>query len=377
MCLKKINLLDMNKEQLEKFLCQLGEKSFRVHQLMRWIYRDYCNNFNYMTDLSKSLRMKLNRIAEIRAPIIKKERLSLDGTIKWSMQVVDNQEIETVYIPERTRSTLCVSSQIGCAMGCNFCGTAQQGFSRNLRVSEIVGQIWKISRFIALGENINMKNSLPITHVVFMGMGEPLLNLINVISSIKIILDKFGFGVSKKHVVISTVGIVPAIDKLKKMFFDISLAISLHAPNDVIRNKIMPINKKYNIGNLLGAVRRYLIGSKANYGQVTIEYVLLKYVNDDVSHAHQLAQQLKNIPCKINLIPWNFIPNVNYMCSSDIRVNAFLQVLLKYGIFTIVRKTRGADIEAACGQLTGIVNNRMKKYCNMIDHVHSNIVDIF
>lgn len=371
---KKFNLFDMNKEELEKFFVnKLGEKYFRAHQVMRWIYHDYCSNINNMTDLSKSLRTKLSQIAEIQAPIITKEQLSLDGTIKWSMRV-DTQEIETVYIPGNIRSTLCISSQVGCAVGCSFCGTAQQGFNRNLRVSEIIGQVWRIARFIALNNNIKIKNGYPITHVVFMGMGEPLLNLMNVVSSIKIMLDNFGFGLSKKHVVISTAGIVPSIDKLKKML-DISLAISLHAPNDVIRNKIMPINQKYNISSLLGAVRRYLIGSKANCGKVTIEYVLLKYINDDVSHAHQLAQQLKNIPCKINLIPWNSIPHINYVCSSSIRIYSFLQVLLQYGIFAIVRKVKGVDIDAACGQLTGIVNNR-SRYCNMINHVNSNVIDI-
>lgn len=357
MLLKKINLLDMNKENLEDFCLKLGEKSFRAHQLMRWIYHYYCDNFYYMTDLHISLRRKLCQISEIKAPVIIKEQLSSDGTIKWSMRV-DDQEIETVYIPENIRATLCISSQVGCALKCGFCGTAQQGFNRNLRVSEIIGQVWRASRYILKNKNFNMKNCIPITHVVFMGMGEPLLNLVNVVSAVKIILDNFGFGLSKHHVIISTVGIVPSIDKLKNMI-DISLAVSLHAPNDVIRNKIMPINYKYNIHDLLESVRRYLSGSKANRGKVTIEYVLLQYINDDVSHAYQLVERLKNIPCKINLIPWNSIPNVDYMCSSNARMYSFLRVLLKNGIFAIIRKMRGSDINAACGQLTGIVNNRI------------------
>lgn len=357
MLLKKINLLDMNKEELEKFFFRLNEKTFRAQQLMKWIYHHYCNNFNYMTDLSESLRTKLNKISEIKAPIITRKQLSSDGTIKWSMKV-DNQEIETVYIPEYMRSTLCISSQVGCALGCSFCGTARQGFNRNLRVSEIIGQIWRVARFFSQDKNIKMTNNIPITHVVFMGMGEPLLNLINVVSAIKIILDNFGFGLSKNRVIVSTAGIVPSINKLKEMI-DVSLAISLHAPNDIIRNKIMPINKKYNINSLLRAVRHYLVGSKANRGKVTIEYVLLEHINDDVSHAYQLIEQLKNIPCKINLIPWNTVSNIDHMCSSNTRIHAFLQVLLQHDFVAIVRKIRGVDINAACGQLTGVVNNRM------------------
>lgn len=361
MFLKKVNLLGMHRKELEKFFFKLGEEPFRAHQLMQWIYHCYCDDFSSMTNLSESLRVKLYQISEIKAPVITKEKLSSDGTMKWSMKV-DNQEIETVYIPEYTRSTICISSQVGCALGCSFCGTAQQGFNRNLSVSEIIGQIWRIAQFIAFRKNIGIKNNIPITHVVFMGMGEPLLNLINVISSIKIMLDRFGFGLSRKHIVISTAGIIPAIDELKKKINNIPLALSLHAPNDFIRNKIMPINQKYNISDLLIAVRRYLIGCKASYRKITIEYVLLQYVNDDISHAYQLIKLLKNIPCKINLIPWNPIPNIDYVCSANIRIYSFLQVLLQHGIVAIVRKVRGSDIDAACGQLTGTVNNRMK--CN-------------
>lgn len=360
MFLHTVNLLNMHREELETFFLKLNEQPFRAHQVMKWIYQHYCNDFNSMKNLSTSLRMKLNQIAEIRAPVITQEQLSSDGTMKWSMQVGD-QEIETVYIPERTRSTLCVSSQIGCTLGCNFCGTAQQGFNRNLCVSEIVGQVWRVARLIACSNNIKIRKNFPITHVVFMGMGEPLLNFVNVMSSIKIMLDSFGFGLSQKRVTISTSGIVPAIDKLKRTI-NVPLAVSLHAPNDVIRSKIMPINRKYNIDDVLQAIRRYLIGSTTNCRKVTIEYVLLKYVNDDISHAYQLIKLLKNIPCKINLIPWNPIPNINYVCSSDFRINSFLRVLLQHDIFAIVRKVRGMDINAACGQLTGIVNNRVKNY---------------
>lgn len=375
MLLRKVNFLDMNRKELEKFFFRLGEESFRAHQVMKWIYHHYCSDFDSMTDLSRSLRIKLNQIAEIKAPIIAQEKVSADGTIKWSMQVDSHQEIETVYIPECVRSTLCVSSQIGCMLGCSFCGTAQQGFNRNLRVSEIIGQVWRIAKFFACSNSIKIKNNIPITHVVFMGMGEPLLNFMNVISSIKIMLDNFAFGLSKKHVIISTAGIVPSIDKLKKTIDNIPLAISLHAPNDIIRNRIMPINKKYNISDLLQAVRRYLIGSTVNHGKVTIEYVLLQYINDDISHAHQLVKLLQNIPCKINLIPWNPVSKIDYICSSNTRIRNFLQILLQHNIFAIVRKIRGVDIDAACGQLTGIVNNRIKSsVCNLINN--TNFIDI-
>lgn len=375
MLLRKVNFLDMNRKELEKFFFRLGEESFRAHQVMKWIYHHYCSDFNNMTDLSRSLRIKLNQIAEIKAPIIAKEKFSADGTIKWSMQVDSHQEIETVYIPESVRSTVCVSSQIGCMLGCSFCGTAQQGFNRNLRVSEIIGQVWRIAKFFSCSDSIKVNNNIPITHVVFMGMGEPLLNFMNVISSIKIILDSFAFGLSKKHVIISTAGIVPFIDKLKKTIDNIPLAISLHAPNDIIRSRIMPINKKYNISDLLQAVRRYLIGSTVNHGKVTIEYVLLQYINDDISHAHQLVKLLHSIPCKINLIPWNPISNVDYICSSNTRTRDFLQILLQHNIVAIVRKIRGVDIDAACGQLTGIVNNRIKSgACNLINN--TNVINI-
>ncbi|WHL25166.1 MAG: 23S rRNA (adenine(2503)-C(2))-methyltransferase RlmN [Candidatus Blochmannia vicinus] len=364
MCIKKINLLNMNKEELTIFFSKLGEKPFRSHQIMRWIYHYYCDDFNQMTNLSTSLKIKLNQIAEIRAPIITKKQLSSDGTIKWAMKV-GQQQIETVYIPENIRTTLCISSQIGCPLGCSFCGTAKQGFNRNLNVSEIIGQIWRISKIIALNKHIKIKNNPPITNIVFMGMGEPLLNIINVVSAIKIMLDNLGFGFSKRHITISTAGVVPGITKLKDMI-DIPLAISLHAPNDLIRNKIMPINKKYNINSVLEATREYLKQTKANQGRVTIEYILLDHINDEILHAHQLAKKLKDIPCKINLIPWNPIPNVQYTCSSHIRTHSFLKVLLKYNIVTIIRKIRGADINAACGQLTGEVINRINY--NMIHH---------
>lgn len=361
MSFKKVNLLNMDPETLLNFFSKIGEKSFHAHQVMHWIYRKYCDDFHKMTNLSKILRIKLNKIAEIKAPIIKHEQISIDGTIKWMMQI-DNQFIETVYIPNKFRATLCISSQVGCALGCSFCGTAQQGFNRNLTISEIVGQIWRIGKLIGSYNDkyiINNPYISPITHVVFMGMGEPLLNLINVVSSIKIILSNFGFGLSKNHVILSTAGIVPGIDKLKNMV-DVELAISLHAPNDVIRDKIMPINQKYNIACLFESIHRYLKSIRSYRKQVTIEYILLSNVNDKVSHAHELAKQLVNIPCKVNLILWNPVSNIKYTCSTNAQIYAFHKVLSGYKIVTTIRKVRGIDINAACGQLVGKIVNRIQ-----------------
>lgn len=352
---KKVNLLDMDLDKLSIFFNKIGEKSFRAKQVMHWIYHEYCDDFNKMINLSKNLRDRLSKIAEIRAPVVHYMQKSSDGTRKWMMQV-SNYYIETVYIPDKTRATLCVSSQVGCSLKCTFCATAQQGFSRNLKVSEIVGQVWKVNKSIFF-ENKNQKcnnflSVLPITHVVFMGMGEPLLNLTSVVFAIKIMLSRFGFALSKRHITVSTSGIVPGIDKLKNMI-DIPLAISLHAPNDFIRNKIMPINHKYNISCLFQSIRRYLDRKTINRKRVTIEYVLLNHVNSEIQHAHELARNLIKIPCKVNLISWNSIPNSKYTCVSADKMYIFQKILLDYGIMTTIRAIRGVDINAGCGQLIG------------------------
>ena len=284
------------------------------------------------------------------------EQRSADGTIKWAMQVGD-QQIETVYIPEADRATLCVSSQVGCALACTFCSTAQQGFNRNLTVSEIIGQVWRASKIIG---NFGVTGVRPITNVVMMGMGEPLLNMNNVIPAMEIMLDDFAYGLSKRRVTLSTSGVVPALDMMREKI-DVALAISLHAPNDELRDEIMPINKKYNIKMLMDSVHKYLEVSNANHGKVTIEYVLLDHVNDGTEHAHQLAEVLKNTPCKINLIPWNPFPEAPYGKSSNSRVDRFQKTLMEYGFTVIVRKTRGDDIDAACGQLAGEVIDRTKR----------------
>lgn len=353
---KKINLMDLTRQQMREFFKELGEKPFRADQLVKWIYHFGEDNFDNMTNINKKLREKLKAVAEIKAPEVAVEQRSADGTIKWAMQVGE-QQVETVYIPEADRATLCVSSQVGCALACTFCSTAQQGFNRNLTVSEIIGQVWRASKIIG---NFGVTGIRPITNVVMMGMGEPLLNVANVVPAMEIMLDDFAYGLSKRRVTLSTSGVVPALDNLSKMI-DVALAISLHAPNDELRDEIVPINKKYNIKMLIDSVNRYLSVSNANHGKVTIEYVMLDHVNDSVEHAHQLAEVLKNTPCKINLIPWNPFPEAPYAKSSNTRIDRFQKTLMEYGFTVIIRKTRGDDIDAACGQLAGDVIDRTKR----------------
>ncbi|NDL65741.1 bifunctional tRNA (adenosine(37)-C2)-methyltransferase TrmG/ribosomal RNA large subunit methyltransferase RlmN [Acerihabitans arboris] len=353
---QKLNLLDMNRQQMREFFAGLGEKPFRADQVMKWMYHYCCDDFDQMTDINKHLRAKLKELTEIRPPEVATEQRSTDGTIKWAIKVGD-QQVETVYIPEDDRATLCVSSQVGCALQCTFCSTGQQGFNRNLRVSEIIGQVWLAAKIIGA---VGITGQRPITNVVMMGMGEPLLNLNNVVPAMEIMMDDFGFGLSKRRVTLSTSGVVPALDKLAGMI-DVALAISLHAPTDAIRDEIVPINKKYNIETFLSSVRRYLDKSNANQGRVTVEYVMLDHINDGTEHAHQLAECLKDTPCKINLIPWNPFPGAPYGRSSNSRIDRFSKVLMEYGFTTIVRKTRGDDIDAACGQLAGDVIDRTKR----------------
>ena len=353
---EKINLMILTRREMREFFNELGEKPFRADQLVKWIYHFGEDNFDNMTNINKVLREKLKSVAEIKAPEVAVEQRSSDGTIKWAMQVGD-QQVETVYIPEADRATLCVSSQVGCALACTFCSTAQQGFNRNLTVSEIIGQVWRASKILG---NFGVTGVRPITNVVMMGMGEPLLNVANVVPAMELMLDDFAYGLSKRRVTLSTAGVVPALDMLSGKI-DVALAISLHAPNDELRDEIMPINKKYNIKTLIDSVNRYLSVSNANHGKVTIEYVLLDHVNDGVEHAHQLARVLKNTPCKINLIPWNPFPEAPYGKSSNTRVDRFQKTLMEYGFTVIVRKTRGDDIDAACGQLAGEVIDRTKR----------------
>lgn len=347
----KVNLLDLSPEKIQLFLISIGAKNFTCEQIMKWIYNHNCYNFNNMLNISKNIRNKLNQTAYVHISKFSEEQVSFDGTIKW-ITCLNNQKIETVYIPEKKRATLCISSQIGCILKCDFCATGKQGFNRNLTVSEIVSQIFQAKK--------KLKNT-KLTNIVFMGMGEPLLNFNNVITALKIILNKNGFGLSKRRVTLSTAGIVPAIDKLSQNI-DVNLAISLHASNDEIRDLIMPINKKYNIKSLLNAVSRYLQNSRANRNGVTIEYVMLQNVNDSMSNAIELAYILKNIPSKINLIPWNALKDANFISSTVKTINIFANILRSKGFNTTIRKNRGKDINAACGQLIGNIINRNKNY---------------
>lgn len=350
----KINLLDLNRKEIEYFIVSLGFKEFVARQIMRWIYKHYCFDFKKMFNLNKKLRKQLEEKAYIFAPPFIQEKISCDGTTKW-ITSLDGNGIETVYIPDKNRSTLCISSQIGCVLNCHFCATGQIKFQRNLKVSEIIAQIWQANKILK-----SQNTHSGITNIVFMGMGEPLFNLKNVVSALKIIFDIYAFNISKRRITISTSGIVPALNKFRSMI-DVNLAISLHASNDTIRNIIMPINKKYNISSLLSSVSRYLKKSTANHGGVTIEYVMLKGINDAEHHAQELSYLLKYIPSKINLIPWNSFHNSNFLCSSDENINIFANILRKKGFTTTIRKNRGQDINAACGQLTG--NNIKNNYC--------------
>ncbi|MEO2268057.1 bifunctional tRNA (adenosine(37)-C2)-methyltransferase TrmG/ribosomal RNA large subunit methyltransferase RlmN [Pseudoalteromonas sp. YIC-656] len=353
---KKINLLDFNRQGMRDYFASIGEKPFRADQVMKWIYHFGIDNFDEMSNLNKKLKERLNADCEIRAPEISVKQPSADGTIKYALLLDGGQEVETVWIPEKDRATLCVSSQVGCALECTFCSTAQQGFNRNLKVSEIIGQVWRVAKDIGLHGDSTRR---PITNVVMMGMGEPLLNLKNVVPAMELMMDDWAFGLSKRRVTLSTSGVVPALDLLKEQI-DVALAISLHAPNNPLRDELVPINKKYPIEEFLAACRRYIDGSKANK-EVTVEYVMLQEVNDSTDHAHELVKTLKGTPSKVNLIPFNPFPGNEYGRSSNSRIDRFSKVLQAAGITTIVRRTRGDDIDAACGQLVGDVVDRTKR----------------
>jgi 23S rRNA (adenine2503-C2)-methyltransferase len=353
----KINLLDLDREGITDFIIGLGEKKFRVDQIMKWIYQYGITDFFQMTNIKKDLQIKLSELAEIKAPTVMVESCGSDGTIKWALDAGDGQLVETVYIPDGDRATLCVSTQVGCAINCAFCATGAQGFNRNLKTSEIIGQVWRATEKIGFTPIPKLR---AIDNVVLMGMGEPLLNLNNVVPAMKLMLDDLGFGLSKRRVTISTAGVVPSLDKLGDMI-DVALAISLHAPNDELRSKLVPLNDRYNIRDILNAVKRYVAKSNANSGRVTIEYVLLSGVNDSPENARELAKTLSHTPCKINLIPFNPHGHSCFEKPSKATVDKFYQILTDYGYTVVTRKTRGDDIKAACGQLAGEVKNKMKK----------------
>ena len=355
--LDKINLLNLTREAMREFFIELGEKPFRADQVMKWIYHYGYDDFSLMSNLNKALKQKLEQRAEIVAPEVATEQRSADGTIKWAFRVSGDQLIEAVYIPDGDRATLCVSSQIGCALECPMCSTAMQGFNRNLTVAEIIGQVWRAAKILG---PVGVSNERPITNVVMMGMGEPLLNARAVVPAMELMMEDLGFGLSKRRVTLSTSGVVPALDKLADQI-DVALAISLHAPNDRLRDELVPINRKYNIESFLASVRNYLSKSNANQGKVTIEYVMLDHINDSTEQAKELAELLKTTPCKINLIPWNPFPEAPYGRSSNSRIDRFSKVLMENGYTVMVRKTRGDDIDAACGQLAGDVADKTKR----------------
>lgn len=353
----KVNLLGMSRKKMEEYLTSIGEKPFRAQQILKWIHHSGVDNFDEMTNLGKPLRAKLQELAEIRPPTVVKQLDSIDGTRKWAVEVGGNNLVETVLIPDGQRGTLCVSSQVGCSLDCSFCATGKQGFMRDLTASEIIGQVWLA---IKSYDGFNSGNKRIVTNVVMMGMGEPLLNFDNVVEAMSLMLDDFGYGLSKRRVTLSTSGVVPMLDKLGDIS-TVSLAISLHAPNDELRNQLVPINKKYPIAVLLEACQRYLDKQEDTHRVVTIEYTLIAGVKDSLDHAKELAEVLRNLPCKINLIPFNPFSLSNYARPSKNAINRFWLALTEAGYVTTVRTPRGDDIDAACGQLAGQVQDRTKR----------------
>ncbi len=348
----RVNLLGLPREELETFVAdRLGAKPFRARQLMKWIYRKGAADFAAMSDLAKDFRAALETVATISVPEIVTEQISSDGTRKWMLRMDEVQGIETVYIPEPDRGTLCISSQVGCAMDCSFCSTAQQGFNRNLSVAEIVGQVWLAQR--ELGGS--PAGGRTITNIVFMGMGEPLANYRNVVPAMRIFLDDLGYDLSRRRVTLSTSGLVPQIYKLAEEC-NVALAVSLHAPNDELRNELVPINRKHPIDELLTACWHYL--EKQNGRSVTFEYVMLDGINDRPEHALQLARLLRGRPAKLNLIPFNVFPGTRYRRAPAAAILRFRDVLNDHGVIATIRRTRGDDIDAACGQLAGRVTDR-------------------
>ncbi|MDO4435124.1 MAG: 23S rRNA (adenine(2503)-C(2))-methyltransferase RlmN [Cardiobacteriaceae bacterium] len=353
---KKTNLFDLERAQLEAWFVEHGEKPFRAKQVMKWLYHERVRDFDLMTDLSKSTREMLKEKATLVFPEAIVDKTSSDGTRKWVFRYACGNSIETVYIPEPERGTLCISSQAGCALACPFCSTAHEGFNRNLTTGEIVVQIWLAKEMLGCERNGNKRL---VTNVVLMGMGEPLVNFSNVIPATSLMMDDYAFGLSKRRVTLSTSGIVPAIHDLRKVT-DVSLAISLHAPNDELRNEIVPINERYGLAALLEACKQY-VEHNNQHGGITWEYVMLKGVNDRLEHADELAELLRGIPGKVNLIPFNPFRGSKYECSSRNAMLAFQRRLTEKGYTATIRKTRGEDIDAACGQLVGKINDRSRR----------------
>lgn len=352
--ISRVNLLDLDRSGMEALFVELGEKRFRAHQVMKWIYHRRVDDFDAMTDLGKGLREVLKSRTQVRAPGITFEQRSTDGTCKWLLGLDGGNAVEAVYIPEPTRGTLCVSSQVGCGLNCRFCSTATQGFNRNLSTAEIIGQVWVAAR--ALGNVTHQVRR--ITNVVMMGMGEPLLNFDNVVRAMNLMRDDLGFGLANKRVTLSTAGLVPKIDQLSEVA-DVSLAVSLHAPTDELRDQLVPLNKKYPIEQLLDACARYQ--AKRPRSSITFEYTMMKGVNDQPEHARALVKLLRRLPSKLNLIPFNPFPGTTFERSGETEIRAFQKIINDAGQLAMVRRTRGDDIDAACGQLVGRVQDRTRR----------------
>jgi 23S rRNA (adenine2503-C2)-methyltransferase len=374
-----INLLDFNAKNLTGFCGEIGEKPFRAKQLLRWIHQSGEADFAGMSNLAKVLREKLSATAVVKPPQVISEHISADGTRKWLMDVGAGNGIEAVFIPESGRSTLCISSQVGCALECTFCSTGRQGFNRNLGVAEIIGQLWWANKVLAATKEeatLRTKNfvsetrqacpsghNYKVSNVVMMGMGEPLANFENVVSALDLMLDDNAYGLSRRRVTVSTSGLIPAMDRLSERC-PVALAVSLHAPNDMLRDQLVPINKKYPLKELLAACQRYLNTAPRDF--ITFEYIMLAGINDSVAQACELVKLVKDTPCKFNLIPFNPFPNSGYKCSSSEAIHRFRDVLMQAGLVSTVRKTRGDDIDAACGQLAGRVLDRTRRKGHVI-----------
>ena len=355
--LVKTNLLGLSVSKLGDFFEQLGEKRFRATQMVKWIHQMGEQDFDQMTNLSKSLREKLNATAEVKLPEVVSCQDSSDGTRKWLIKVEGGSCIEMVYIPEKDRGTLCVSSQIGCALDCSFCATGKQGFNRDLTTAEIIGQLWIAAQSF---DQFAPKAPRKVSNVVMMGMGEPLMNFNNVVDAMNLMMEDNAYGLSKRRVTLSTAGVVPALDQLAGVT-DVSLAISLHAPNDELRNELVPINRKYNLKQFVESAKNYIEKMPDNRRKATVEYTLMDQVNDRSVHARELAELLRDLPCKINLIPFNPFPGSDYKRVTNTALDRFRDILQGEGYTVTVRTTRGDDIAAACGQLAGEVNDRTKR----------------
>ena len=353
----KINLMGLSRLQMEQFFLDLGEKKFRAHQILKWIHHAGITEIEEMSNLGKALREKLMEVAEVRPPEIVSQQDSSDGTRKWAIRVEGGGLVETVLIPAGNRATLCVSSQVGCALDCSFCSTGKQGFQRDLSAAEIIGQVWLA---IKSYDGFKPGDRRIVTNVVMMGMGEPLLNFDNVVAAMDLMLEDLAYGLSKRRVTLSTSGVVPALDRLAEVS-EVSLAVSLHAPNDALRNQLVPINRKYPIAVLLESCRNYMAAQSDKNRVVTIEYTLIEGVNDQRDQALELAELLRDVPCKINLIPFNTFAQSEYQRPSGNAVSRFWQVLIDAGYIVTIRTTRGDDINAACGQLVGEVVDRTSR----------------